>query len=71
MGGHGSEEIMSIAARVALVCVGLGAITLLAGCPGMPGAPGSQQEMPPGMQPPRGMEVIAVQRLSGAIEALN
>jgi len=56
MGGHGSEEIMSIAARVALVCVGLGAMTLLAGCPGMPGAPGSQQEMPPGMQPPRGME---------------
>jgi len=47
---------MRVAARAALFCVGLGLITLLAGCPGMPGAAGSQQEMPPGMQPPRGME---------------
>ena len=47
---------MRFAARAALFCVALGSMTLLAGCPGMPGGPGSEQEMPPGMQPPRGME---------------
>jgi len=54
--------------RIALAMVGLLAMgTLLAGCPGMPGAggAGAEQRTPPGVLPPPGMESGGVRTLMG------
>jgi hypothetical protein len=50
-----------------LLIVLLGSACLLAGCPGMPGAPGAgQQNMPPGIQPPPGLESGGARTLMGS-----
>lgn len=59
---------MSMRTRV-IALVGLGLLgTLLVGCPGMPGATGgsgSQQNTPPGVLPPPGLESGGVRTLMG------
>jgi len=55
--------------RVALSIGLLAAGSLLAGCPGMPGMPGggqSQQNMPPGVLPPPGLESGGARTLMGS-----
>jgi hypothetical protein len=55
--------------RNASLIAGLGLVTLLAGCPGMPGAPGgggsAAQQTPPGILPPPGLESGGVRTLMG------
>jgi hypothetical protein len=53
--------------RVALLIGLLAFGSLLAGCPGMPGMPaGQEQQMPPGVLPPPGMESGGARTLMGA-----
>jgi len=55
--------------RKAALLAGLLALgSLLAGCPGMPGMPGAQQQqqMPPGILPPPGLESGGVRTLMGS-----
>jgi len=58
---------MTTPARFALLTAILGSAVFLAGCPGMPGAPGGggQQSMPPGVLPPPGMESGGARTLMG------
>ena len=57
---------MNHPARLVLLIAGLGLITLLAGCPGMPGGGGSSaQQSPPGVQPPPGLTSGGVRTLLG------
>ncbi len=59
---------MTIFRRSALLVGLLVAGSLLAGCPGMPGMPGggqSQQNMPPGVLPPPGLESGGARTLMG------
>jgi len=51
-----------------LLAIGLALVTLLAGCPGMPGAPGggsAAQQAPPGTLPPPGLESGGARTLLG------
>ena len=58
---------MGIQARSVLVIVLLLSTCVLAGCPGMPGAPGAGEErMPPGVLPPPGMESGGARTLMGS-----
>jgi hypothetical protein len=51
--------------RIALLILASGLTTLLAGCPGMPGGPSSQQNTPPGLLPPPGLESGGARTLMG------
>ncbi|MBN1460244.1 MAG: hypothetical protein JXA57_11965 [Armatimonadetes bacterium] len=53
--------------KIALLAGLLACGSLLAGCPGMPGMPGGQeQQMPPGILPPPGLESGGVRTLMGS-----
>ena len=56
-------------ARFGLLIIGLGFTALLAGCPGMPGAPGgggnAAQQTPPGILPPPGLSSGGVRTIMG------
>jgi len=60
---------MRVRIRYGLLLCGLGLTTLLAGCPGMPGATGgggsAAQQAPPGILPPPGLESGGVRTLMG------
>ena len=60
---------MTTTARFALLTAILGSAVFLAGCPGMPGVPGGggsgQQNTPPGVLPPPGMESGGARTLMG------
>lgn len=56
---------MTTRIKILLLLGALASVTLLAGCPGMPGAPGQQQQLPPGVTPPPGMESGGARTLLG------
>jgi len=56
---------MRIPSKIAIVVGGIAVATLLAGCPGMPGGPGQQQQTPSGVLPPPGMESGGLRTLMG------
>jgi len=57
---------MTTSLRLCVLLIPLGLTTLLCGCPGMPGAPGGEQKMPPGVLPPPGLESGGARTLMGA-----
>ena len=57
---------MTNPARMAVLIGLLSLGPLLSGCPGMPGAPGSQQKMPPGVLPPPGLDSGGVRTIMGS-----
>ena len=56
---------MATPARIAFLIPLLGLGALISGCPGMPGSPGQQQKMPPGVLPPPGLESGGARTLMG------
>lgn len=56
---------MKAGARAAMLILLLGGTLSLAGCPGLPGSPGQQQTMPPGVLPPPGLESGGARTLMG------
>ncbi len=58
---------MSATIRAVLLGVLLASSCLLVGCPGMPGAPGARdQQMPPGVLPPPGLQSGGARTLMGS-----
>ena len=61
---------MKTRVRIGILAIGLGLVTLLAGCPGMPGMGGSSssssaQQSPPGLVSPPGMQSGGARSLMG------
>ena len=59
---------MTISTRIILLGLALSLVTLLSGCPGMPTGPGgatAEQNMPPGLLPPAGLESGGARTLMG------